>query len=462
MINTALVDHLRALWCIESARYLGLNNFIYLSMLTEESNISRRGQVKALYTAALYRPKLFIIIMVTSLFAASLEGIGIGFLFPIIKLAQDPATAGASSEVELFVRFFEILNLPFVIEHVVVAMAAVFILRYMLSFGTSWLRSILGQGYVRDLQKRAYDKAIHARISYFDKEGSDEVMNTIVTEARQAGSPLNGMTKIIEQGAIILMYTTISLYISPILTLLTAVLLALLTFVIRWWFESGGDIGERVAEANQEIQQSLQSILYVIRELKLFDMIDEFTGTFNKAVDEKSDSKIKLNRNEAAMNNFYNLATILTLLFLIYWGLVFSGLSFSSLGLFLFAMFRLAPRVSTLLQNIYKIEGRIPHIHRTQRYLSELDDQQEPVGGTEPVPDSIERITFENVDFSYSTTDETVFNDLSFSISGDEFTAFVGPSGAGKSTIASLLIRLYEPDGGGNLCQRNTDLSFRY
>lgn len=56
-------------------------------------------------------------------------------------------------------------------------------------------------------------------------------------------------------------------------------------------------------------------------------------------------------------------------------------------------------------------------------------------------------MTFQNVSFSYSTG-EVIFEGLSFTIGGEDFAAFVGPSGAGKSTIAALLNRMYEPDGG--------------
>ncbi|NLG06486.1 MAG: ABC transporter ATP-binding protein [Candidatus Pacebacteria bacterium] len=41
-----------------------------------------------------------------------------------------------------------------------------------------------------------------------------------------------------------------------------------------------------------------------------------------------------------------------------------------------------------------------------------------------------------------------VFKDVSFTIKPGEMTAFVGPSGAGKTTIASMLMRFFDPDQG--------------
>jgi ABC-type multidrug transport system fused ATPase/permease subunit len=59
------------------------------------------------------------------------------------------------------------------------------------------------------------------------------------------------------------------------------------------------------------------------------------------------------------------------------------------------------------------------------------------------------QIDFERVHFRYPSRDEmTVLEDVSLSIKPGQEIAIVGPSGAGKSTIASLLLKFYEPDTG--------------
>lgn len=69
------------------------------------------------------------------------------------------------------------------------------------------------------------------------------------------------------------------------------------------------------------------------------------------------------------------------------------------------------------------------------------------------LPDAIEatelrgEISFDHVTFAYDQG-APILDDVSLSIRAGERVALIGASGAGKSTLVSLLLRLYEPQGG--------------
>ncbi|WP_332897138.1 ABC transporter ATP-binding protein [Haladaptatus sp. CMSO5] len=411
-------------------------------------NLSRREQARALVQVGQFQPVLTVGIIGLSIFAALLEGIGVSFLLPIIQLAQHSGSLGnADGVLGMFVSVYQLVGIPFSLETAIIGVAVVMIVRYTSSFLVAWLRATLQTMYVRDLQTRAFDNALNARISYFDDEGSDDILNAIVTQATYAGRAIVYIVRIVEQGFLSLMYLVVALYFAPLLTIIAAVSLGGFTVVIRGRLESGYAVGDRVADANERLQQAAQAGTQGIRDVKLFGMASELLADFERAVRQFEDSIITLRRNQAAVQSFNELVTAVTVFGLIYVAVGVASMSIASLGVFLFAMFRLAPRVSTLNNLIYQVEGNLPHIVRTQAFISELDTMAEPGENIEELPSEIERLEFSEVSFAYSG-DDYVLRDLSFNVNRNEFVAFVGSSGAGKSTIVSLLARMYEPDSG--------------
>jgi subfamily B ATP-binding cassette protein MsbA len=169
--------------------------------------------------------------------------------------------------------------------------------------------------------------------------------------------------------------------------------------------------------------------------VKLFGLSEELFDSFTDSIEQYTRSTIDLDRNKAAIQNFYDLAAALTLFSLIYVGFVYSGLSLGGLGIFLLAMFRLAPLVSRLNSQIYNVEGYLSHLVRTHAFIDDLDNRSEDPGSKSV--SNVTRIEFDDVDFSYDS-DEHVLKELSFAVERGEFIGFVGQSGAGKSTIVSL------------------------
>lgn len=62
-----------------------------------------------------------------------------------------------------------------------------------------------------------------------------------------------------------------------------------------------------------------------------------------------------------------------------------------------------------------------------------------------------QKITFENVSFSYPGSKNHVLSNVSFTIFAHQHVAIVGENGAGKSTLIKLLIGLYQPTSGNIL-----------
>ncbi len=415
-------------------------------MSTNPENITRTEKIDALKRLAQYNPTFTFGLICLGTVVAFLEGIGLSFIYPIIEVAQsDDPTQASGPVMETFVRTYEFFGIPFALGYLIIGVATVMTVRYTLSFLVKWFGVMLSKQYEKHLRTLAFDGALDAEVGYYDDEGTDDILNAIITETRYSAKTIQKGVSMSETLFLVLMYIAVMLYISPMMTTFAIILLGGITVVLRFVIEPAITIGSKVARANERVQQTVQAGTQGIRDVKLFGVQEEVFSNFSEGVDQYASSEIDLARNDAAIKNFYELSAAITIFVLIYIGFTFTGLTLGELGIFLIAMFQLAPKVSSLNSYVYNVESYLSHLVRTHEFLDKINQRQE-FSGDRSVS-SVSKIEYDNVRFSY-TNDETVLRDISFIAERDEFIAFVGQSGAGKSTIVSLLVRMYDPDRG--------------
>jgi subfamily B ATP-binding cassette protein MsbA len=416
-------------------------------MSDSKPEASRKEKIAALRDVASYRPRFTIGIIVLGVFAAVFEGVGLSFVLPIVELVRTSDPSAAEGLMGVFVSVYQTAGVPLTLGTAVLGVSLVMVIRYTSSFGVGWLREILRTYYIRDLQDRAFRNALDAKVAYYDKQGSDDILNAIVTQTYYAGRVIRRAIQVLEQSLIAGVYLLIALVISPWLTLFTAVVLGGFTVFFRRVLESGYDIGSRVADANEKRQEAAQAGTQGIRDIRIFGVADELYEDFQDAIDKYTQARILQRRNSTAIDKFYNLVVAVSVFVLIYLVLTFADLSLGALGVFLFAMFRLGPRLSNVNRLFYQVENDLAHLDRTLNFISELSKHKEPNNSDQKVPREVTQISFDDVWFSYND-DEQILRGINFNIEKGEFVGFVGQSGAGKSTIVSLLSRMYEVDSG--------------
>ena len=413
--------------------------------MTEEMT-SRREQFRALLEVGRYRPKFTAGIVGLGVIVAVLEGVGLGFILPIIQVTRGNAEASGGL-IGLFAQAYELVGIPFTLQYIIIGVGSILAVRYTCAFVIDWLTAKLRMDYMRHLRTETFENALDARIAYFDTKGSDEMLNAIITQTQYAANTIRRVRRALELSLISLAYVFVAFALAPVLMLVSIVVLGGFMLGIRRVLESGFSVGIKVATANERVQESVQAGMQGIRDVKTFNLHRELFGDFRSAVNQHVVSMIHQRRNQAIINNFNQFMTAATVFVLIFIGIEIANLSLGALGVFLFAMFRLGPKLSNLNDVVYAVENDLPHLVRTQAFVTRLKNNRED-SGEASVPVPIERISFDHVAFSYATTQEQVLDGISFDIERGEFVAFAGPSGAGKSTIVSLLMRMYTPDSG--------------
>lgn len=245
--------------------------------VSDEGEVDRRGLFEAVEYIAGHRPLFIASIILLSALTALLSGIGIGFIVPIVELAQSDGGAGSGGGLTgLFTSVYAIVGVALTLETAVLGVGLVITAQHVLSFLTAYYRVIAQTDIVRTLRLQAAKGAIEARVSYYDSHGSDEVLNAIVTESNYAGGFLKNGVELLQSVLVMLVYVGVAFYLAPELTALTAGVFLLVALGVRFGFGSGYDAGERVADANEAVQEAVQSSTQGIRAAKLFGLGDDF------------------------------------------------------------------------------------------------------------------------------------------------------------------------------------------
>jgi len=339
--------------------------------MNEGEEISRREQLRALRRVSEYRPRYTATIIIGGVVAALLEGVGLSFILPIVEVVQAPGDPAQNADgmLAMFVALYQSVGIQFTLRNVVAGVSLVLAVRWTLTFVVRWLREALVVDYTRKIQTQAFDNALDAQIEYFDREGSDDILNAIVTQAEYAGRVIRYVVNFLEQGFLASMYLAVAFYLAPMLTIFAIGFLGGFSFLFRYFVESGYELGDKVADANERVQQTAQAGTQGIRDTKLFGLKQELFEDFIDAVNQFARASIRQKRNEQGIKSFYNLLTAISVFVLIYLAISFANMSLASLGVFLFAMFRLGPKASSLNSTLYRIENNLPHLVRTQEFI---------------------------------------------------------------------------------------------
>lgn len=423
----------------------------------KSSELSFRNKLQACADVLAYWPGMALVVLLFSLMAAVLEGLGLSFILPIIELVRDGGTpaGGNNSPVRYFVWSFRALGVPLTVGTAVCSVIVIMLCRFGSTFLANYLAGVFRMYYVRHLQEQAFSKVLQADLSYFDREGTSSILNVVITQSRKVGMNLiRPALKVVEVGLISAVYVGIALFISFELTLMTGVVVLVVALLLKWGTASGEELGDDVAGANEQLQDVAQTSTQGIREVKSYNQADAYFERFRDEQDRHCDSRIALIRNKELIRNFYNFATIGAVFGLIFFALRYTSLQVGALGLFLVILFRLSPKVSVLQGKWYTVIGELPHLIRTIEFIERipvLNDDDRDIALDAPV----ESIAFDRVTFAYQ--DEPVLHDVSFGLDRSETVAFVGPTGSGKSTIAELLMGFY-PEYEGTIRVNDDEL----
>jgi ABC-type multidrug transport system fused ATPase/permease subunit len=339
-------------------------------------------------------------------------------------------------------------------SYIALGMLGILVVQMILSFSRVYLFTVVGENALKDLRSEVYKKMIRLPMDFFAQRRVGELSSRLTSDLSQIQDAVTFMLAEILRGILTLLVGIgLILYISPKLTLIMLsvipVIVVIAVFFGKYIRKLSRKAQDQLADSNTIVQETLSGISNV----KAFSNEWFETNRYTRSLKLVVDLAIQNGKARGYFISFM-LFSLFGAIILVVWfgvGLMQEGaLSFGDLTAFVVYTSFVGGSMAgfaDLYSNLQKTLGA------TQRVRELLKEQTEQVSTTE---EAIKKeyifngeVEFRDVAFSYPSRPEVqVLKKVSIKALAGQQVALVGPSGAGKSTIASLLLRFYEPDKG--------------
>uniref|UniRef100_A0A131Z176 ATP-binding cassette sub-family B member 10, mitochondrial n=1 Tax=Rhipicephalus appendiculatus TaxID=34631 RepID=A0A131Z176_RHIAP len=319
------------------------------------------------------------------------------------------------------------------------------------NFGRVYLMNTSAQRIINSLRKQAHASLMQQEVAFFDRNRTGDLITRLSSDTALVGMSLTqNISDGLRSAVAVFGGVGMMLYTSPQLSLVGLSVVppvAIISFAFaRRLRHVAADVQTRLAESSAIAEEQLSHIRTVRAFTKESFEMNRYAAGLTRLLD-------KVNTETRLRALFFGCTgatgNMIVLAVLYYGGILMSdgrltvgnlssfllyaayvGVSIGGLGGF----FTEATKALGASKKVWEIADRVPTLPNFGGLaLSNLQGQVE----------------FRNVTFAYPSRPEIeVLKKLNLSVPAGSVLAIVGPSGQGKSTLASLLLRLYDPTSG--------------
>ncbi|MDP9035444.1 MAG: ABC transporter ATP-binding protein/permease [Myxococcota bacterium] len=323
-----------------------------------------------------------------------------------------------------------------------------------LTFLQMYAMQIAGARAMASLRSVVFEFFQRLRLRYYDRTPVGRLVTRATNDVDAlselfASGALNAIGDLISLVGVVAMMLTLDWRLSIVSFLALPVVGAIVNYVRKRSRAAYRDIRARTARLNAFLNEQVNGIAVVQAFVREHAMARDFDG-INVGYRDANKRAIYY---EAVLDAAIEMVSTVCIASILW----FAGLrrvsdhviTFPLLVTFTQYIRQFFEPVSLLSQRYTLLQSAMSGAERIFGLLDEKDvcPAALPASSCSPAGPPDEAIALEHVDFEYKPG-VPVLRDVTFSARKGECVALVGATGAGKSTVTSLLLRLYEPQGG--------------
>jgi ATP-binding cassette subfamily B multidrug efflux pump len=332
--------------------------------------------------------------------------------------------------------------------------AGLLVLLQSLTFVQMYTMQIAGARAMADLRSAVFRFLQNLRLRYYDRTPVGRLVTRATNDVDAvnelfASGALNAMGDLVSLVGVVVMMVALDWRLSIVSFLALPIVGLIVNFVRKRSRAAYRDVRARTARLNAFLNEQVNGIAVVQAFVRERAMADEFDAI---NVDYREANKRAIYYESVLDAAIEMVSTLCIASILWFAGLRRVGshqITFALLVTFTQYIRQFFEPVSLLSQRYTLLQSAMAGAERIFELFDEKDVAP-PVLSLEecgPPGPPDEALALAHVDFEYKPG-APVLHDVTFSAQRGERIALVGATGAGKTTVASLLLRLYEPMGG--------------
>ncbi len=304
---------------------------------------------------------------------------------------------------------------------------------------------------MRDLRVRVFAHLQRLSMDYYTDEKAGVILTRMTSDVEALQQLLQeGLAQFAVQGLTMILVTAVLFSYDPSLAAITLLLVMPPLLAISFWFRKQSDVGyirqrDTIAAMFADLSESLHGTRVVTahnRQERNIANHRGFTGRYRDA----SDFTGHIAAIYGPGTSLIGMVAMGALLFIGGRRVLEGNLSLGVLTAFVLYLNAFFAPVQQLVQLYTQYQQGRAAVFKLRDLLAMKPAVPESPDAVE-LPAVAGEIRFAGVSFGYRP-DRPVLKEVDVAIAPGESIALVGPTGAGKSTLAKLVIRLHDPDGG--------------
>jgi ATP-binding cassette, subfamily B, bacterial len=310
-----------------------------------------------------------------------------------------------------------------------------------------------GARVVQQLRVHACEHLHRLSVAYHDKTKVGDSLYRVAYDSHAAQALFNGAVVPIATGALMLLGAlVIMLQINVVLTVTTMAAAPLFVLIIRGFSKMIDQQSRRYHESESALVSTVQESLSSIRAIQAFTLEPQTSDKFYAQSRRSLEANEKMTRTQLIYSACAGLAVSVGTALVVWVAgrqVMNGALTVGDILVFLAYLGMLYQPMNTFSQSASVIQSASAQLKRVFEIIDAVPDiRDRPHAKTLPTPRG--EVEFRNVSFSYEPN-QPVLQGINLKVEPGTIVALVGRTGAGKTTMASLLLRFYDPTGGAVL-----------